>query len=143
MCVCVCAQLYPTSCDPMDCSSPGSSVHRISQGRILKWAAISYSRNFPTHGLNPHLLRLLHWQTDSLPLHHLGNPYIVKSQNIVGLENTYKTCCLLLGILSLVRELRYYLNVQQVVVPNQTTNIASGMERKNPSLEKNENDLER
>ena len=25
---------------------------------------------FPTWGLNPHLLHLLHWQTDSLPLSH-------------------------------------------------------------------------
>ena len=29
---------------------------------------------FPTQGLNPRLLRLLHWQVDSLPLSHLGNP---------------------------------------------------------------------
>ena len=28
----------------MDCSSPGSSVHGISQARILKWVAISFSR---------------------------------------------------------------------------------------------------
>ena len=27
---------------------------------------------FPTQGLNPQLLRLLHWQVDSLPPHHLG-----------------------------------------------------------------------
>ena len=32
------------SCDPMDCSLPGSSVHGILQTRILKWAAISFSR---------------------------------------------------------------------------------------------------
>ena len=25
------------SCDPMDCSLPGSSVYRISQARILEW----------------------------------------------------------------------------------------------------------
>ena len=31
-------------CDPMGCSLPGSSVHGISQARILKWAAISSSR---------------------------------------------------------------------------------------------------
>ena len=30
-------------CDPMDCSPPGSSVHRISQTRILEWVAISSS----------------------------------------------------------------------------------------------------
>ena len=31
-------------CDPMDCSSPGSSIHRILQARILVWVAISSSR---------------------------------------------------------------------------------------------------
>ena len=34
----------PTLCDPMDCSPPGSSVHEISQARILEWVAISFSR---------------------------------------------------------------------------------------------------
>ena len=42
--VCVCAQLYLTLCDPMDCSPLGSSVHGISQARILEWVAISSSR---------------------------------------------------------------------------------------------------
>ena len=43
------AQSCPTLCDPMDCSPPGSSVHGISQARILEWVAISYSRvsSFP------------------------------------------------------------------------------------------------
>ena len=41
---CVCAQLCPTLCDPMDGSPPGSSLHGISQARILEWVAISYSR---------------------------------------------------------------------------------------------------
>ena len=38
MYVCVCAkspQSCPTLCDPVDCSLPGSSVHGISQARIL------------------------------------------------------------------------------------------------------------
>ena len=30
------AQLSPTLCNPMDCSSPGSSVSGISQARILE-----------------------------------------------------------------------------------------------------------
>ena len=42
--VCVCAQLCLTPCGPMDCSSPGSSVHEISQARTLEWVIISYSR---------------------------------------------------------------------------------------------------
>ena len=31
-------------CDPMDCSLPGSSVHRIFQARVLEWVAIPFSR---------------------------------------------------------------------------------------------------
>ena len=38
------AQSCPTLCQPVDCSSPGSSVHGISQARILEWVAISFSR---------------------------------------------------------------------------------------------------
>ena len=37
-------QSCPTLCDPRDCSPPGSSVHRISQIRILEWVAISSCR---------------------------------------------------------------------------------------------------
>ena len=29
---------------------------------------------FPTRASKPGLLHLLHWQMDSLPLHHVGNP---------------------------------------------------------------------
>ena len=38
------AQSCPALCDPMDCSLPGSSVHGISQARLLEWVAISFSR---------------------------------------------------------------------------------------------------
>ena len=37
-------QLCPTFCDPMDCSSPCSSVHGILQARIHEQVAISFSR---------------------------------------------------------------------------------------------------
>ena len=37
------AQLRPTPSDPMDCSLPGSSVHRTFQARVLEWVAISFS----------------------------------------------------------------------------------------------------
>ena len=33
-----------TLCDPMDCSLPGSTVHRILQARILEWVAVPSSR---------------------------------------------------------------------------------------------------
>ena len=38
------AQLCPTPCNPMDYSLPGSSVHGISQARVLEWVAIPFSR---------------------------------------------------------------------------------------------------
>ena len=39
-------QSYPTLCDPINCSLPGSSVDGIFQARILEWVAISFSREF-------------------------------------------------------------------------------------------------
>ena len=46
--ICCCcylvAKFSPTLCDPMDCSPPGSTVHGISQARILEWVAISFSK---------------------------------------------------------------------------------------------------
>ena len=35
----------PTLCNHMDCSPPESSVHGISQAKILEWVAISFSRS--------------------------------------------------------------------------------------------------
>ena len=40
------AQSCPRPCDPMDCSPPGSSVHRILQARKLEWVAISFRGSF-------------------------------------------------------------------------------------------------
>ena len=36
-----CVQLF---CDPVDCSLPGSSIHEISQARMLEWVVLSFSR---------------------------------------------------------------------------------------------------
>ena len=45
------------SCDPMDCSPPGSSVHEILQATILEWVADALLQGISlTQGLNPHLL---------------------------------------------------------------------------------------
>ena len=37
-------QLSSTFCDHVDCTQPGSSVHRILQARILEWVAMLSSR---------------------------------------------------------------------------------------------------
>ena len=63
------AQLNLTFCDPMNCSSPVSSVNGILQARILELGCQFLLQGiFPTQGLN---LCLLHWQADSSPLSHL------------------------------------------------------------------------
>ena len=46
-CVCVyvlAIRSWLTLCDPMVCSSPGSSLHGILQARILEWVAMPFSR---------------------------------------------------------------------------------------------------
>ena len=59
-----CCRLVTQSCDPMDCSPLGSSVHGIFQERILDQVAVF----LPTQKSNP---CLLDWQEDSLPLCYL------------------------------------------------------------------------
>ena len=39
------AQSCPILCDPIDCSSPGSSVHGILQVRILEWVTMPSSKD--------------------------------------------------------------------------------------------------
>ena len=40
----MCAQMWPTLCNPMDYRPPGSSVHRIFQARVLKWVAMNIQK---------------------------------------------------------------------------------------------------
>ena len=70
------AQLSLTFCDPMDCISPGSSVHGIFQARILEWVAISFSGDLLNPGIELESSAL---QADSLPLSHQGSPFSTKS----------------------------------------------------------------
>ena len=37
------AQSYPTLCNPIDSSLPGSSIHGIFQATVLEWGAIAFS----------------------------------------------------------------------------------------------------
>ena len=41
--MCLHAQLCLTLCSRMDCTLPGSSVHRATQARIPEWVAVFYS----------------------------------------------------------------------------------------------------
>ena len=51
VCTCIYAQSCLTLCDPMDGSPPGSSVHGISQARILEWVAIPFPGDLPHPGI--------------------------------------------------------------------------------------------
>ena len=68
-----------TLCDSTNCSPPGSSVHGVSQARILKWVAISFSRGSSQPRDQTHVSC---WQADSLPLSHLGSPCKFKERFI-------------------------------------------------------------
>ena len=61
-----------TLCDPMDCSPPGSSVHRIVQARILEWAAI-FSPRRSSQPRDQTCLPHCRWILDLLS--HQGSPF--------------------------------------------------------------------
>ena len=50
-CCCLVTKSCPALCNPMDCSPPGSSVHGISQTRILECVAISFSEDLCDPGI--------------------------------------------------------------------------------------------
>ena len=71
------AQLWPTLCDPIDCSSPGSSVDWIFQARILEWLNISfysgqlpYDPDIPLQGISPKKMITLIWKRYTNPNIH-------------------------------------------------------------------------
>ena len=69
----VSCSVFPTLCDPVDCSPPGSSVHGILQARILEWVAMPYSRGSAQSRDQTHIFYIsLHWC--SLPSEPAGKP---------------------------------------------------------------------
>ena len=77
----------------MDYSSPDSSVHGISQARMLEWVGHFLLQGiFPTQGLNLHLLN---WQADSLPPGYQRSPLHAHpklSKNNKLKQNNQKKC---------------------------------------------------
>ena len=70
---CVLRRLVVTLCDPKDYSPPGSSVHGTLQRRIVGCHFL-LQRIFQTQGSNWHLLCLLYWKVNPLPLVPPGKP---------------------------------------------------------------------
>ena len=50
---CSVAKSCLTLCEPMDCSPPGSSVHGISQARILEWVVFPSPGGIPNPEMEP------------------------------------------------------------------------------------------
>ena len=89
LCVLV-TQSYPTLCDPMDYSPPGSSVHGILQARILEWIAIPSSQGtFQTHVWN---LGLLHCRQILYRLSQQGSPDLCDHNDRRLYTNLVKYC---------------------------------------------------
>ena len=63
----------PTLVTPWTIALPGSSVHGISQARLLGWVVISFSRGSLQPRIEPRSPAL---QADSLPAEPSGKPYI-------------------------------------------------------------------
>jgi len=68
VCVCVCdcgshltLHLCPTFIGPINCSPSDSSVHRISQARLLEWVAISSSKGSSQPRDQTHISSIGRW----------------------------------------------------------------------------------
>ena len=78
--MCLVAQSYLALCDHMDCSPPGSFVHRDSPGQNTGVGCyILFQGIFPTQASNPPKL-----QADSLPSEPPGKPYILKYYSYIN-----------------------------------------------------------
>ena len=73
---CLVVPLCPTLCNPMDCSSPESSVHGESPSKNTGVSCHFFLlRIFPTQGMNS---GLLHWRPILYHLSHQGSPKILE-----------------------------------------------------------------
>ena len=73
---CSVTQLCLTLCDPMDCSLPTPLSMEFSRQEYWRGLPFPLQGIFLILELNPHLLRLLHLQVDSLPLSHKESHFV-------------------------------------------------------------------
>ena len=84
----VVAQSCLILCDPIDCSPPGSSVHRILQARTWKWVAIPPPGYLPNPGIKPRSPKL---QADSLLPEPPGKPKNTRVGSLSLLQQIFPT----------------------------------------------------
>ena len=92
----------------LPCSLPGSSIHEISQARILEWVTISFPKGSSVaQRSNP---SPLHWQAYSLLLSHQGSPLMDVLYNKTNVFMPVNTASILQSIDQRVTStFKYYL----------------------------------
>ena len=104
--VCVLARLCLTLCNPTDWGPPGSSVHGISQARVLDWVCHFLLQGiFPTQGSNLCLLGLLlgrrilyHCATWEVHKQWTGT-VIIMGADITSDNNVLRKVCILVFVI--------------------------------------------
>ena len=84
------AQSYPTLCDPMDCSPPGSSVYGIFQAKRVGSHSL-FQGIFLTQGLNS---GLLHCRHILYHLGHQGSPCLLRDCHKTSISKKQSICAL-------------------------------------------------
>ena len=74
------SQSFPTLCNPMDCSPPGSYVHGILQATILEWVAILFSRGSSQPG-------------DRTQVSCIADIWAIKKYSVIVLKVCPQTLC--------------------------------------------------
>ena len=92
------AQLCPTPCNPMDCSPSDSCPWDFSGKNTGMGCHFLLQGIFLTQRSNLCLLRLLHWQADSLPLAPPGKPKRVERLTPNLEKRSFSFLCLLLCV---------------------------------------------
>ena len=88
--MCVCAQLCLTLATPWTITCQAQKILWNFPGKNTGVGCHFWLQAiFPMQGSNPHFLHLLHWQMDSLPLHHLGSIFLKKIFAIHGWLNPW------------------------------------------------------
>ena len=91
---CSITKLCSALCNPMDCSPPGFSVMGFSRQEYWSGLPFPPSGDIPDPGIEPASLASPALLVDSLPLSHLGSPYVkVLTCNVMVLgDGAFKSC---------------------------------------------------
>ena len=83
----------------MNCNPPGSSIHEISQARILGWVAISFPRgSSQSRDQTCVSCSSLLWQADSLPSERPGKPHLYVYLSLFYIFCSITVYCKILNI---------------------------------------------